>query len=446
MPCDKRVVVIGGGLGGLTTAYRLHQKGIDVQLYEAKEHVGGRVLTALINGRIAELGAQNLNDGGSAQHLYRLIAEFELNTEEYLFPLDNYFYSKGKVQRLRDLTQHLQLPLNRLDKVARTAKNMKDVLLELFDEEDPLFTIFSVRLAGFEGAPPEYLSPIYIETLRYMLLGGVCAVHANPEEIRVSTIEGGNSHLTEKIAQSLRERVHLNMALKKVSLDPKGNYELFFEDGQKRIAEILILAIPCGVYNDIDFSEGVIPKNRLSSIRCIHYGTNSKILIPLPSREKGQFSNHRIVAFATGKKPILTFYYTGDSARFSKSSIEKLYAQDCTEFVQAGFGSEQLLTLTPQLALDKPFASYECPIGYSWPDDPYIKGSYSFVSPGQEKEFATLIPYEGESTKPLFAPIDRKLFFVGEHASILLDTPSTMEAAVESGERIARIITKLNNF
>lgn len=50
--------------------------------------------------------------------------------------------------------------------------------------------------------------------------------------------------------------------------------------------------------------------------------------------------------------------------------------------------------------------------------------------------------YEQEIVKPLFAPIDDRIYFAGEHASILFDVPGTMEAACESGERAARLILK----
>jgi len=51
-----KVVVIGAGLAGLTTAYRLKQQGMDVELYEARGRVGGRILSVHINTQIGELG------------------------------------------------------------------------------------------------------------------------------------------------------------------------------------------------------------------------------------------------------------------------------------------------------------------------------------------------------------------------------------------------------
>ena len=39
----KSVIVIGGGLGGLSAAISLAQKGYAVSLYEKNEHIGGKV-------------------------------------------------------------------------------------------------------------------------------------------------------------------------------------------------------------------------------------------------------------------------------------------------------------------------------------------------------------------------------------------------------------------
>ena len=75
---SNKVVVIGAGIAGLTAAYRLQQQGIDVELYEARSRVGGRILTVQVNDQMAELGALNLFDGGEAEHLCRLIDELGL--------------------------------------------------------------------------------------------------------------------------------------------------------------------------------------------------------------------------------------------------------------------------------------------------------------------------------------------------------------------------------
>jgi len=52
-----RVVVIGGGLAGLTSALRLEAAGFEVDVLEASDRVGGRVHTHVEDGVVVELGA-----------------------------------------------------------------------------------------------------------------------------------------------------------------------------------------------------------------------------------------------------------------------------------------------------------------------------------------------------------------------------------------------------
>ena len=89
---SPKVVVVGAGLAGLTTAYRLQQNGADVEVYEARNRVGGRVLSVNINGAIGELGGQSITDGGEAKTMRRLIDEFGLELEDGLVSLNQSYW------------------------------------------------------------------------------------------------------------------------------------------------------------------------------------------------------------------------------------------------------------------------------------------------------------------------------------------------------------------
>ena len=41
---NKKVVVIGGGLGGIASAICMAQAGYQVDLYEQNKHIGGKVI------------------------------------------------------------------------------------------------------------------------------------------------------------------------------------------------------------------------------------------------------------------------------------------------------------------------------------------------------------------------------------------------------------------
>jgi monoamine oxidase len=52
------VIVIGGGVAGLVAARRLHQRGRTVRVLEARERVGGRVLSQQVGREVLDLGGQ----------------------------------------------------------------------------------------------------------------------------------------------------------------------------------------------------------------------------------------------------------------------------------------------------------------------------------------------------------------------------------------------------
>jgi monoamine oxidase len=77
------VAVIGAGLAGLTAAYRLQEAGFDVEVYEARPRIGGRIFTVVVEDRLGELGALNIADGGDAENTLQLIEELGLKTVSF---------------------------------------------------------------------------------------------------------------------------------------------------------------------------------------------------------------------------------------------------------------------------------------------------------------------------------------------------------------------------
>lgn len=444
-----KVVVVGAGIAGLTTAYRLHQKGVDVHVYEARNRVGGRVFTVRIGENIAELGGQNVTDGGEAENLQRLIEELDLELTGNKVDLNHSYFTGEKFIPIQQLLASIKLDpeilKNQLDDLSQKSRNMREVLNGLLEEEDPLYKTMAVRLAAYEGAPIDKLSSCYANTLYHMLLGGISAAHQGSGEeinhVNLVSVKGGNAVLSEKMAQTLGDRIHLNKPLKKIAKDADGSFLLTFQDDQKIQADLLVLAIPCSIFEAIVFEGDILPSERLEAIKNVQYGTNAKIMVPFPiPPSKGTaIINDRSANFFDADCSILTMYYTGEASVFTTDTIEHTYNQNRT-MMEMGFKDACPPLIPPVFAKDLSFATYEGPVGYSWPNDPYAKGSYSCIAPGQETVFTALKEERGEVVKTLFAPIDQKLYFAGEHASILMDFPGTMEGACESGERAARMI------
>ena len=62
MSASRKTLVIGGGITGLTAAWRLHSAGHRVELLEAGSRVGGMIRTENIDGFLAELGPNTLQE------------------------------------------------------------------------------------------------------------------------------------------------------------------------------------------------------------------------------------------------------------------------------------------------------------------------------------------------------------------------------------------------
>ena len=70
------VAVIGGGIAGLTAAYRLHRSGAQVRLLEASDRVGGPLCSESHEGRLFELGPNTVPS--TAPRLAALIDDLDL--------------------------------------------------------------------------------------------------------------------------------------------------------------------------------------------------------------------------------------------------------------------------------------------------------------------------------------------------------------------------------
>ncbi len=450
---NQKVIIIGAGIAGLTAAYRLAEQGIDVHLYEAKNRVGGRILTALVDGHIAELGAQSISDGGPAKNMLRLVNELGLSLYHSKISFDPHYVHDGQLIRLDQLLSAYNFDEKELTKLlpklAQTSKNMRDILDHFFDAETPAHKILSSMLANYEGAAPENLSAQYWQTLLHMLLGGVCSAHSFEQSGAEHlydhlSLAGGNSTLPEALAQKLDDRIHLNMPLQAVGKTAAGAYLLSFLDGQTIEADVLVLANPCSTYKNINIQTDVIPNERLAAIRQVHYGANAKIIVPLTGdyEKRIQTLDDEINTHFNADETVLTLYCSRESGFYTSKNIAAFYLSKLPH-VKLVFNDEHLPQADPIIAEDKSFVQYHGPVGHSWPQDPYIQGSYHYVAPGQEEVLTAQHEHNGELVIRLFAPIDNSLYFAGEHASILDDVPGTMEAACESGERTARMILKL---
>ncbi len=444
------VVVIGAGLSGLTTAYRLAQKGIDVHVYEARQRIGGRIFTVNMNNTQVELGGQNILDGGKAENIQKLISELELKTTQGKIKSKFHYYDGSKLVDINDTLKKSNIIvseeslLQTLEKLAATSQNMDQILCSLFKGYTELYKVHSLRLMGYEGLSPEKLSPIYVKTLAHMLLNFNTLQKDGHKYIQYIVIQGGTALLAEKLKEKIGNKIRLNHALKSLtkSKSTKNSYTLTYGNGKMIEAKRVVLAIPCSVYKNIHFDLDDAFHSRLQHINDIAYGEHSKLLVPIHNSDKlnGVYINDKFATFSVATPNIATLFYLNNNVSFTPQTIQQIFKRD-QSYLELIYQQKIPPHFEARYANHEQFSSYQGPVGYNWFHDPYSQGTYSCIAAGQEECLGSTIIYKGESVKKLFSPIEDRIFFAGEHTSTLMDGMGTMEAAVEAGERTARIMS-----
>ena len=433
----RKIVVVGAGLAGLTTAYRLQQfTGEPVEVYEARLRVGGRVLTTHFYDSHEELGAKFLCVT-DAKYLKAIIKEMGLEIEDYTTPITNRKSDyKGKI--FPYYAAFIKSPnpdestYDRLKKWSSEEKNLGAVLDLFFAKQEFPRYLTEIRMRGFEGNDTKNLSVEYLDSFwnyynKCYLIG-----HGEAQNIvHHETIKGGNSRLPEKLAETLKNHIHLGQPLRKISMTYEGKFLLEFPNSKTVTTDYLVLAIPCSTLKEIKIDKGMIPSDQWEAIKTLQYGTNANILISVTmnNEDAAEYSvtEDTIVWFNKDRK-ILTLAYGGDVGIFNSRSSE-----DVVKKIKGELPALKMLFPSMKYTGRKQ--------AVSWINEEYSKGSVSSWGIGQFELFNESMESLDEKVRKVFRPIKNRIFFAGEHASI--DHPATMEGAVESGEVTARMIARV---
>jgi monoamine oxidase len=438
---DSDVIIAGAGLAGLVAARALVRAGRSVTVVEARDRVGGRTLSAELDGQTIDLGGQWIGD---AHHELRALAD-ELGVQT--FPQ----HHRGKKRLDRDGTvQSFAGFLPRLPLLALGELGLRLHTLERLARQVPLDSPLSaaraaewdrLTLAGWldrnvKRAPAREMIELAtqmifaVEPRELSFLYFLLYVRSGEGLRRLAEIEGGAQQrrfatgaqsLCTRLAAELGARVRLEHAVLAVEQDA-GSVTVRTSRGTLR-ATRAILAMPPALLAKVEFSPALPPARQQLHTR-MPAGSVIKCIAAYrrPFWREAGFSGEafspRGLVRATfddcspdGSHAALVAFVVGDAARQLATLPDEVRRQQVLDELARLHGPD---ARTPTAYLDK-----------NWLADEWSAGCYvGTLAPGVLSEVA----------EALRAPAGR-LHFAGTETAVR--HMGYLEGALESGERAA---------
>jgi monoamine oxidase len=448
---SDRIVIVGGGLAGLTCAYRLRQAGVAAELHEASDRLGGRcwsIRGAFGPGLVAEHGGELIDTGHI--EIRQLAKELglaldnlfqgETNGTEPLYFFDGEPYTESEAmadydavyQKLHKDTSAASFPTTYRISTPRGRELDAMTITEWIEESVPggvksrfgqlLDVAYNIEF-GAECDQQSALNLIYL--LGYIGQGQLRLFGKSNEKYHV---RGGNDQIVQAMAASLRPQITMGSQLVGIARTSAGRYTLSFKQGTTTTAitaDRVVLALPFSILNrSVDFSKAGFGLEKTRAIRELPMGTNSKLNVGFKTR-------HWRGLGCTGD----TYSDTGYQATWEVSRAQPGTAGILVDYtggkIGDSFGSgtpvqraqKFLGQIEPVLpGITKQFDG-NATVDY-WAAYPWTLGSYSYYRPGQYTRFGGAEP-----------EISGACHFAGEHTT--QDFQGYLQGAVFSGQRAA---------
>jgi monoamine oxidase len=445
-----RIAVVGGGLAGLTCAYRLKQAGYRADLYESSDRLGGRCWTlrgAFAEGQIAEHGGELIDQNHTQTR--QLAQQLGLTLDNLLSAeangTDPFFYFDGRpysfTQATNDLKQIWQQIHSDVSAASyptlytqSTQRGRELDAMSIADwiqayvpggSSSKLGQLLDVAYNieyGAETNVQSSLNMLYL--LGYSGQGQLRIFGPSNEKYHV---RGGNDQIPARLADALQGQVTRESELVAIARNSDGSYRLNFRSGGRTstvTADRVVLALPFSILRSVDYSKAGFSKVKKTAIEQLGMGTNSKLHVQFDKRhwnslgsqgetyaDTGYQNTWEVTRAQPGTAGILVDYTGGQiGASFGNGTP----AERATKFLS------QIEPVLPGITARW---NGRATVDY-WAGYPWTKGSYSYWKVGQYTKFSGA---EGEE--------QNGCHFAGEHTST--DFQGYLNGAVESGERAA---------
>lgn len=311
------IVILGGGISGLSAAYQLKKAGKEFLLLEESNLLGGKIKSASVNGYLVEYGPNTVLVNN--KEIKELIQGLGL-WDELIFPdntaAKNRFVLKNK--RIEPFPSSLKLAIK---SKLFTLKTLITILKEPFtkvkinDEEESLADFIRRRFSkqilddfitpfvtGIYAGDPEKMSINYTmdilneaeQTHGSVIKGMMKLMKAKKAEYdslnlpkqKIFTFKNGLSHLIQSIEKEIFD--HLQFQSTATSIEKLGEQYMisYIQDGleKKIFADQVICCLPADITSKVcrtispDFSQQLSRINYVPAI-AVHFGFSSNQML-----------------------------------------------------------------------------------------------------------------------------------------------------------------------
>lgn len=428
-PSGGRLLIVGGGFSGLSCAFEARAAGLNPLVFEARDRVGGRVLSQTAEGQVHEAGAEliGLNHPRWLAYADRFgLSMRELGEEkgEAVIRIDGRALEPREVRRLwRDVVRTLR-KLTRLardvpgetpwlapDAAALDARDVHSTLMEL--GKDPVATTFLSNLISADAAVPTTRQSL-LATLATITGGGGKRYWTDSEVYRCA---GGNQQLALALARELGpDVVRTGTPVAAIRWEP-GAVQVELASGEVVQGDAVVCALPPTTWDRVRFEPELPPALRTTTGAAVkHLVRLSRPVWRDAGRKPDAYSDGLISMTwdGTDGQPgdprwLVAFSGADQAAQGLALAAEDREARYLAEY-------EQLFPGFADAVVDRRY--------YDWPNDPLTGCGYSNAAVGEVTTTSRAL-HEG-----LFP-----LLFAGEHSSTAF--AGYMEGALESGGRAA---------
>lgn len=414
----ERVLVIGAGAAGLSAARRLRQEGYEVTVLEARNRIGGRILTAFDFAPYpVELGAEFIH--GENVITWDLLEAFNLSALEVTEESTLYIHDGSRFEAEEDWPDTGLIDLY---------DSIDDLVEEWIDEDErpdaPLRDLLRENDLTPNSATERLINhavaPDYGADIQTLGIYGLAELSYEGDGEDDYHVVEGYTTLIDRLAEGLD--IRLNTVVERVSWE--GNTIEVRTSAGAFSADRVIITLPLGVLKagTVTF-EPPLPDWKQDAIDRLGAGMVNKLVLRFKTQFWPDDLGDVLTTQATqtwwnpgwereNTAPTLTALIGGESgAAFSRMSEQ--------EAIRAGLDDLERIFQRTNLADELAEGRF-----INWSADPFSRMGYSFV------------PVDGTGLREVMArPVGDKLYFAGEATHPTRG--ATVHGALESGLRAA---------